>query len=92
MQTFAKQSNFYRDSKQSNFKRDFFSAMADSWKKLKTSNVFLLFIVCSNRNRSVLVRNLLIYNSLFVSQLYEDKSLVLHARDLIFTTDPQTVN
>ena len=32
-------------------------------------------------------------NLLFVSQLYEDKSLALHARDLIFfTTDLQTVN
>ena len=32
-------------------------------------------------------------NSLFVGQLYEDKSLALHARDLIFfTTDLQTVN
>ena len=26
--------------------RDFFSAMAESWKKLKTSNVFSTFIVC----------------------------------------------
>ena len=33
------------------------------------------------------------YNSLFVGQLYEDKSLVLHACDLIFfTTDLQIVN
>ena len=32
-------------------------------------------------------------NSLFASQLYEDKSLALRARDLIiFTTDLQTVN
>ena len=31
-------------------------------------------------------------NSLFVGQLYEDKSLALHARDLIFTTDLQTMN
>ena len=36
---------------------------------------------------------LLSNNTLFVSQLYEDKSLALHARDLIFfTTDLQTVN
>ena len=28
--------------------QDFFSAMAGSWKKLKTSNVFSSFIVCSN--------------------------------------------
>ena len=65
--------------------------MAESWKKLKTSNVFLSFIVCSNR--SAPVRELLSNNSLFVSQLYEDKSLALLARDLIFfTTDLQTVN
>ena len=35
--------------------------MAESWKKLKTSNVF-----SSNRNGSALVRELLRYNSLFV--------------------------
>ena len=38
------------------------------------------------------MRELLNNNSLFVGQLYEDKSLALRARDLIFTTDPQTVN
>ena len=39
------------------------------------------------------MRELLSYNSLFVGQLYEDKSLALSARDLIFfTTDLQTVN
>ena len=63
--------------------------MAESCKKLKTSNVFLSFIVCLNRNRSAQVRELLSNNSLFVGQLYKDKSL---ARDLIFTTDLQTVN
>ena len=63
------------------------------WKKLITSNVSSLFFVCLNRNRSALVRELLSNNSLFVSQLYEDKSLALHARDLIFlTTDLLTVN
>ena len=52
-----------------------------------------VFIVCSNRNRSALVRELLSNNSLFVGQLYDDKLLALHARDLIFfTTDLQTVN
>ena len=67
--------------------------MAESWKKLKASNLFSSFIVCSNRNRSALVRELLCNNSLFVGQLYEDKSLALRARDLIsFTTDLQTVN
>ena len=39
------------------------------------------------------MRDLLNNNSLFVGQLYEDKSLALRARDLIsFTTDTQTVN
>ena len=67
--------------------------MAESWKKLKTSNVFSSFIVCWNRNRSAAVRELLSNNSLFDGQLYEDKSLALRARDLIFfTTDLQTVN
>ena len=67
--------------------------MAESSKKLKSLNVFSLFIVCSNRNRSALVRELLSNNSLFVGQLFEDKSLALRARDLIFfTTDLQTVN
>ena len=67
------------------------------WRKvrrsLKSSNVFSLFIVCSNHNRSALVRELLSNNSLFVGQLYEDKSLALSAFDLIFfTTDLQSVN
>ena len=39
------------------------------------------------------MRELLSNNSLFVGQLYEDKSLALHARDLVFfKTDLQTVN
>ena len=84
MYTFAKQSEFWRD---------FFSAMAKNWKKRKTSNPFSSFIVCSNRNRSALVRELLSNNSLFVGQLYDDKSLAMRARDLIFlATDIQTVN
>ena len=67
--------------------------MAESWKKLKTSNVFSSFIVCKNRNRSAPVRELLSDNSLFVGQLYEEKSLALRARDLIFfTTDLQKLN
>ena len=38
------------------------------------------------------MRELLSNNLLFVGQLYEDKSLALRARDLIFfTTDLQTV-
>ena len=47
-------------AKQSKFWWDFFSAMAESWKKVKTSNLFSSFIVGSNRNRSALVRELLI--------------------------------
>ena len=79
--------------KQSNFRRDFFIAMAENWKNLKTSNVISSFVFCSNRNRSALVRDLLSYNSLFVGQLYEDKLLALSAHDVIFlTTDFQTVN
>ena len=67
--------------------------MAESWKKLKTSNVFSSFNVCKNRNRSAPVGELLSNNSLFVGQLYEDKSLALRTCDLIFfTTDIQTVN
>ena len=50
--------------------------------------MFSSFIVCLNQNRSAIVRELLSNNSPFVSQLYEDKSLALRARDLIFfTTD-----
>ena len=60
---------------------------------MKTSNVFSPFIACKNRNRSALVRELLSNNSLFVGQLYIDKSIALRARDLIvFTTDIQTMN
>ena len=67
--------------------------MVESWKKLKTSNVFSSFFVCQNRNGSAPVRELLSNNSLLVGQLYEDKSLALRARDLIFfTTYLQTVN
>ena len=39
------------------------------------------------------MREWLSNNSFFVGQLYEDKSLALRARDLVFvTTDLQTVN
>ena len=57
--------------------RNLFSSMAESSKKLKSSKVFALFIVCSNRNRSALVRELLRNNSQFVGQLYKDKRLVI---------------
>ena len=75
--------------------------MAENWKKLKTLNVVSSFIICSNRKRSALVREMLSNNSLCVGQLYEDKSLALRACDLIFLralnliffkTDLQTVN
>ena len=58
--------------------------MAESSKKLKSLDLILSFLVCSNRNRSALVRELFSNNSLFVGQLHEDKSLALRARDLIF--------
>ena len=62
--------------------------MAESWKKLKTANVFSSFIVCYNIKRSAPVCESLCNNSLFVGQLYEDKSFVLRAHYLIFfTTD-----
>ena len=66
--------------------------MAESWKNLKPPNMFLSSIVCSNQNRSALVRELSSDNSLFFGQLYENKSLVLHTHDLIFTNDFQIVN
>ena len=53
-------------------------------KKLITSNVFSSFIVCKNLKRSALVGELLSNNSLFVGQLYKDKSLALRACNLIF--------
>ena len=44
--------------------------MAESLKKLKTAAVVSPYIVCSVRNRSNLMRDLLRYNqSLFVGQL-----------------------
>ena len=67
--------------------------MTVSWKKLKPSNVFSSFIVHSNRSRSALVCDLLSYNSLFIDQLYEDKSLARRVCDLIFfATDFERVN
>ena len=53
----------------------------------------IVIFVCSNLNRSAIVRELLASNSLFVGKLYEEKSLALRASDLIFfTTDLQTVS
>ena len=49
--------------------------------------IFVVHCVLKS-NRSALFRELLNNNLLFVGQLYEDKSLVLCAHDLIFfTTD-----
>ena len=50
--------------------------MAGSWKKVKTLNVFSSLIMRENRNKSAQDREWLSNNSLFVGQLYEDKSLV----------------
>ena len=41
----------YKYAKQSEVWLDFYSAMAESWKKPKTSNLFSSFIMSSNRNR-----------------------------------------
>ena len=78
--------NIYTYRTWSNYWWELFSAMAKSWMKLKTSNVFSSFIVCYNQTRSLLVRELLSNNSLFVVQLYKDESLLLRARDLKFFT------
>ena len=79
--------------RQSNFWQDLVSAMVESWKNLKTSKVFFVVYCVLETNRSALLRELLSNNSLFVGQLYKDKSLALHAPDLIyFATDLQTVN
>ena len=59
-------------------------------------SLFTSFIVSLNRNRSTLVcefTELLCNHSLFVDQLYENKSLALRTRDLfLFTNDLKTVN
>ena len=62
--------------KQFGFWRDFFIAIVESSKKMKSSNVTLSFVVCTNRNISALVREMLSYNSLFVGQL----SKINHSR------------
>ena len=53
MLKYAKQSNYIwvgfpqcSDGKLEEAENDFLSAVMESWKKLKTSNVLLLFIVC----------------------------------------------
>ena len=63
--------------------------MAESWKKLKASNFyhnFVVYCVLESKYRSASVRELLSNNPLIVGQLNEDKSLALHACDLIFLT------
>ena len=59
-------------------------------------SLFTSFIVSLNRNRSAPVcefTELLCNHSLFVDQLYENKSLALRTRDLfLFTNDLKTVN
>ena len=67
----------------SNFKRDFFSVVADTWRKLKAFNVYsiktekdqLLYVICYEF-------------ILFVGQLYKDKSHV----DFFFTAELKNVN
>ena len=50
-------------------------------------------LLCVRIEIDQLQSELMSNNSLFVSLLYEDKSLAIHARGLIFfTTDRQTVN
>ena len=77
---------------QSNIWRDFFNAMAESWNNLKDTTACSSFLVCKNRSRSALVRELLSNtgNSPFVGQLKADESVALRTRDLIsFTNDLQ---
>ena len=61
------------------------------WRKLEEAEDFkcvFAFYCVLELNRLALLRELLSNISLFVSQLHEDKSLALLARDLIFfTTD-----
>ena len=53
--------------------------------------VYVVYCLFESEYLSALVHDLLSHNSLFVNQLYKDKSLAKHARDLIFlTTDLQT--
>ena len=70
--------------------------MAESQNYLKTSNVFSASIVCYICRIEIdqpPLRELLSNKSLFIGHLYEDKSIALRARDLIFfPTDLQTVN
>ena len=58
------------------------------WRKLEEAEdfkcVFIVYCVLENRNRSASAGKLLSNNSLFVSQLYEDKSLTLRACDLLY--------
>ena len=57
-------------------------------------NLFSSFIVSLNRNRLALVCEMLCNHSLFVDQLYENKSLALLTRDLFLSlqNDLKSVN
>ena len=62
--------------------------MAERWKKLKTSNVFSSFILCFNRNRSPLMRELLSYNS-HTSTPIRNLKLKTRVKDLNLTQIPK---
>ena len=68
--------------------------MGESWKKLKTSNVFSLFIVCLNRNRSALVCNLLSYNFAFPKSIFfhDTTELTVSRNSLVIVSSPAVVN
>ena len=51
------------------------------WRKVEDFKCVLVVYCVLNQNRSAPVCELLSNNSLFVGQLYEDKSLALRARD-----------
>ena len=56
----------------------------ENGKKMKTSNVVPSFLVCSNRNRSALVRDVLSYNSLFVGQSHRyPQHMMKHLRQFL---------
>ena len=74
----------------------FFQCNGGKLEEAEGFSLFTSFIVSLNRNRSVLAcefTELLCNHSLFVDQLYKNKSLALRTRDLfLFTNDHKTVN
>ena len=60
---------FSRQQRKSKLLAGFLYAMAESWKNLKDTTIFLLFSTCLNRKRSALVHDLLSNKSQFVGQL-----------------------